>query len=311
MTHKLKFLILLNIVLLTGLVFSLWNQHRPVSANSSIQRLFAIDDTAGVDLFEIGGHKISRKRGNIWILDGGYPIQSSIVTTLFTVLQKLEVKTELNGEQNRKALEALQSEGIDFIALASGQTRLRYRFTTQNGENLATRDGKQAYSVFLPGVFMDMGRFFQVKEATWRENTLLPTSPRSLKSLTVFYPQNQENSFRIEWDSTFFKVVGVTALDSQALWNYLQYLPKVKAVEFLGENQSLRDSISRNKPLAEVTLEDLIPQNNLKLTVYALPSRMVGVWGIKNELVLLNFKQFNPRSRFSLLVNRKFFELKR
>ncbi len=307
MTRKFKLLAAANLLLVVVLFLSIYSPN--TQKKSTSQALFSLSDSSGINLFEIAQHKVARKNKNHWLLNDGVRVQAAIVKGIFTILQKIEVKNELNGEVNRRALEALKTNGIHIKAFANEQVKLDFRFTTLDGENIATLDGKKAYSIFVPGVMVDLARFFSISPATWRENTLFETSAQSLKSFSVQYPHSTENSFKMLWDSTFFRVEALTSLDSMALWDYLQYLPRVKAVQFI-ESKPLEDSIKKALPFAEIRLEDIRSAKPTLLKVYALPSRLVGQ-NQDGEIVELSFRDFNPKAKTTVLVNRKFFEAKK
>jgi predicted RNA-binding protein YlxR (DUF448 family) len=306
MTKKLKILIAINVLLLTAVLLSLYTPENQTQTNS--QAIFSLADTAGVNQFVIGENKLAKTARSGWLLDDKTLVQKAIIKGIFTILQKIEVKNELNGEANRRALENIKANGIKLKVLSSGQSKLEFSFTTQEGENLATLDGERAFSVFVPGLMVDLKRFFAVSPATWRENTLFETSPQTLKSFSVRYPKSAENSFSLIWDSTFFKVEGLNNLDSLALWNYIQFIGKVKAVQYI-ESQTLFDSIRNSQPFAEIEMQDIRLAKPKRLTVFALPSRLVAR-NQDNEVVELDFRNFNPRAKNTILVNKKFFEVK-
>lgn len=316
MTRKLQILIVINLVLLVGIGWTLTRSDKREIEQDDTARQFALQDTAGVNYLEIAGHQIRRQPDQTWLIDETYQVQERVIRTAFTILQGIEAKRQASQATAESAEGIMASKGVDVKIFANGAQRLSYRIAPGPDQDaLAQLPGGEPFLVYLPGYFFDLYEFFDLKVHEWRENRILLTSPRTLQQLTLDYPAQPANNVAIRWEgdprspTAFFVVKGVNTLDTAQLWDYLVRFEQF-SVRFLPDRQMLKDSLKAESPICVIRLEDAVADRNNALEVYRYQDALLGISGKTEEVVELDQRFINPRSRFSLLVSPDYFRRK-
>lgn len=296
MSKKLKILILTNIVLLATIVVSLtWKNDQSGESNEAL--ILADLSLDAVDKIVINENEILLKNRQ-WQVNATYNARPSKINTLLGILSSIEVKREVTQE-------AISTDSPTFKVKTFNQNILSSEFELGSaGSEIWLKTPEQKYYfVYVPGFFFNPDDYFAVDERSWRDRKILNTSWQTLRSLAVNYTGDPENSFKITFDSTFYKVEGVPNLDSAAVYNYIILYEGFEVGAFISD-QTIEDSLSQVTPLCTIHVEDINPSRGGVLEIYPGPQAIFGKLKEKGELVALD-----PRLLRTFLVNKDFFKV--
>lgn len=298
MTQKLKWLIAANIALILALAASL-TDWQAISLQDSAA--YAISDSAGVNRILLGALRLERKPTGTWMVNDRYEVQPEAIRTLLAVGKRLEVRRPVSDEGHSAAQKLLAEQGIEVQFFVGEKLDRRYRVAKSGEETLAATEGADPDYVHVPGYFLDIAGIFSAPEADWRDRRLLNTSWRSLKSFSVQYPTDPTADLTIRYDSVFYRVDDIQALDSMRLYEYIEQLPTFTAAAFTAD-PVLADSAAKTKPAAIIRLQDLYAQADNVLTLYPVRGGTLGYSARHQEWVLIE-----PRELRKILLKRGYF----
>jgi len=293
MTGKIKFLIILNFVLLAGILVSLRSSEPQTTLKTDVA-LFAVQDTANVDRVQINDH-VFEKAGSDWQLDQQYKVQPSMMRSLLAILSRVEVKRPAPEMQLPGIREDLQQDGISVEVYSNGNPVKSY---TIAHDSLATYasipQNSEIFEVYIPGYNINIGQLLQINEQEWRDRRVLVTTWRTLQSLQMQYTGDEKNSFSIEFDSIFYRVNGIQQLDSAKLYTYIQQFQDFSVSQYLPGKNDLKSKLEQTEPFLVITLNDMVSDRNNVLELYATNEEILyGISRKTGEVVLVDRRELN------------------
>ena len=305
MTKKLKYLIIINLVLLVAIAFSLIDTDSNTTLNS-LETQFALTDSSLVQQIVLGENVLDKQQDGSWTINNKYLADQRRITFLLGLLQRVTIKRPASTQVAAQISKAIESQGIAVKTLdANGQELLSFKMIGQEEETYAALAGAQPYIIHIPGVPIEIANWFAVDQAEWRDRHVLFTTFRTLKKLAVNYPKDAQSSFQIQFDNNFYQISGVDKLDSVAVFNYISQFQDFQVSRFVPKRPSLADSLSLLEPLSVISIEDLYSERDNKLSVYPTEEALYGVLEKDKEIVLIS-----PRALESLMIAKEQFKRK-
>lgn len=297
---KISLLLLLNLLLLVGIAFSVFNKTENRSQAKGQEILF--QNLSAIHKIEIDTHRIEKTKKR-WRINQNYEANSGKISKLLGMLSRMEIKRKMLEKSAQKLHTDTASLGYRIRLSAPELPPLSFQIG-QSGADLWLK--KQStdtatYLVYVPGLFIDLKDYFEVSEHNWRSKKILQTSWQSLQSLSVNYTGDSKNSFKILFDSVFYRVKNVQKIDSAAVYNYLKLYENFVVQDFI-EDKATTDSLQKTVPLCKITVEDLNAEQGGVLLIYPGPRGVFGQLAGSREFVRLN-----PKTLSAFLVNEDFF----
>jgi hypothetical protein len=303
MTNKIKILIGIIVLEIGLLAFSMQDSREYNSlASSSNLRQFALTDSAEVNGFVFGKNTL-QKTAQGWIINGKYPADAPLMRQLFLVLQKIEIKKTVSAQMKKDLAPQIEKQGID-IQFLKGNTPLQsFRMLNKNEECYITLPTQgEAYVLYVPGYNISLSEVFNLTEGDWREKTVIATRFLSVKKIALSYADRPQDSFIILKDSTFFKVDGLSKLDSNMVGNYVDAFKNVRVFSFI-DRPTFKDSLEKALPYCTLAIEGVISEQSNSIKIYTDRKSLWGIMGKTDELV-----ELEPRYFTRFLVRKKDFE---
>ena len=293
MSNKIKALIGLNVVLAVAVLFSLLST-TPESSVAAYER-FALTDSASVSQINIGGETFERVGQDSWRLNNEFDAQPSMLRSLLTVLSRLEVKRPAPENQIDKLKEMSQNEGLNVKVVGiEGDIQKFEVLEGDDNTTYATKNGERFYELYIPGYDFDLYDFLNIDTRVWRDRRVLMTDWRNLKSLEMTYNDDPVNSFKIQFDSVFFRIEGVNKLDSAKVFAFIQQFQDFSIMRYAPEEDAFKNTLRASEPFLTIDLKNLASVSNNRLQIY--PSKSDTIYAISaqtEELVLLNRQMLN------------------
>ncbi|MBT34146.1 MAG: hypothetical protein CMO01_31165 [Thalassobius sp.] len=288
MTSKIKLLVVLNIVLLSAVLFSLSSTNKS-STLSVKQGSFTLTDTLGINRIEVGENVLVKTGPSRWRVNDNYDVQPSRLQSLLAVLGRMEIKRPVPEASLDTVKNLIDNNSIGVKIFRDNEIVTQYELSGSGDETYArTASGNIPYIVYIPGYFVNIYELFNIDENEWRDKRVLYTTWRTLQSLDINYIGDPKNRLTVSFDSAFYKVEGITRLDSAKLYNYIQQYQDFEVDDYVEDNENLRNSLSESQPFCVVSLNDLYESRNNQLTIYPNDSTVYGISEKTGEIVQMN-----------------------
>ncbi|MEQ9422808.1 MAG: hypothetical protein RJQ09_00215 [Cyclobacteriaceae bacterium] len=263
--------------------------------------LFSVADTSNIQSIRITGENevsLAQDESGTWLVNGEFKADQSLRRVLMAVVNQVTIKRPVSKIQQEEIAHELASGNKISIDIA-GETKEYYAGgspgRTQSYFMEAGDD--QPYIVEIPGYRNYVSGIFELTPLQWKDRKIFNTHWRSLQTLKVSYPQNPQSDINIYFEDAFFKIDGVTAMDTTALMNYLNRYQYFETNEFIPQGFEGRyDSLVQTNPLAIIEIEEINTENNQQLKIYPKLDNENFILGVNaaNEMSLFDFRRIRP-----------------
>lgn len=291
MSNKIKIWLGIILVEIIAIAFSINTNNKQTSMNDNSLQQFALLDSTGVHRFVFGKNILERNESGTWIVNQKYAADAPLIRQLFQVLAKIEIKKPVSDNLKKEIAEQLQAQGINIQILKEGKAVQSFKMLDRERECIVQKPDGEAYVIYVPGYNISLSEVFKLSEGDWRAKTVISSSFFGIKKIALTYTEKPQESFVIERDSTFFKVQGISKLDSNMVGNYVDAYKNIRVFSFL-DNPSIKDSLLKTQPYCIIEVEDIDKSKNNSIKVFTDKKQLFGILGKTNELVELEPRYF-------------------
>ncbi|GAB4194211.1 MAG: hypothetical protein OHK0057_25100 [Thermoflexibacter sp.] len=291
MSNKIKILLGIILVEIMAIAFSISTQSKQTSMNDNSLQQFALLDSTGVHRFIFGKNTLERNEIGTWIVNQKYTADAPLIRQLFQVLAKIEIKKPVSDNVKKEIAEQFQTQGIDIQILKEGKTVHSFKMLDRERECIVQKPDGEAYVIYVPGYNISLSEVFKLSEGDWRAKTVISSSFFGVKKIALTYTEKPQESFVIERDSTFFKVQGISKLDSNMVGNYVDAYKNIRVFSFL-DKPAMKDSLLKTQPYCIIEVEDIDKSKNNSIKVFTDKKQLFGILGKTEELVELEPRYF-------------------
>lgn len=302
MTTKIKILIGIIAAEILMLAFSMGSKDSQTSVNSNDSQTFALTDTTGINRIVFGKNVLQQNKQGKWTVNEKYPADAPLMSQLFALLQKIDIKKPVSDNLKAQIVAQIEKEGIEIQLSSGSDVRQSFKIFGKEMECYAMHPEGDVFVLYVPGYNISLKEVFYLTEGDWREKTVIASRFLGVKKVAVTYTTKPQESFVIERDSSFFKILGVSKLDTNMVGNYVDAFKSVRVFSFL-DKPSLKDSLQKIAPYCVITIDDIDKERSNSIKVFANKQSLYGIIGKTDELVELEARYF---TRF--LVRKKDFE---
>ncbi|HHG86195.1 MAG TPA: DUF4340 domain-containing protein, partial [Bacteroidetes bacterium] len=256
--------------------------------------VFHIEDLSEVGSIElqkiVKGKKkdalsLSRGLENEWLVNDRYSTTELKMNAFLELLTTIRVQNKIDKKAQGTALGLLKRNHTQVRILdRNGNLIKGYLVGATNNQqtsNIMMMEGaSQAYLVSRPGIEGYVSIFYSTKEMSWREKLLFNIKGDALQTVSVTY-RNAHNSFKLhrdQADAPWSLGEGVFAEESRANAYIDLFEGKVFAESFVMANPTLRDSLNRRSPEAQIAMRTFDNRNET-LLLFARPENLNSFFG--------------------------------
>lgn len=220
--------------------------------------------------------KLSHRGDNEWMVNDQYLARKDAMKTILITLQNLRIKSSINSKTFNSVVGTIAAQGIKcelyFDSTSKEPTKVIY-IGSPTPDNLGTymmlANSNSPYIMELPGFNGYLSGRFSTRAEDWRDPSIFRCKLQNISSVSIDYPFNQEQSFKIDVGNGQYKIQNATGivqnLDSNQAQNYLSYYGYLT---YEGRDNTLsskeQDSLSKATPLIII---NLIQKNGSSITV--------------------------------------------
>lgn len=265
-------LLLALFLLLGGGAYWVWAQKgNKKSSSDSWDMQFSIPNTEIIEKIFIAdrmGHANTLEKINgVWMVNGKYRARPSAINTVLETLQKQTVAYFSPEAAEKNMVSSLATEGLKVEVYAKGGEKIKAFYiggvtNDERGTFMILENSNKPYVVHVPGFIGQLRVRFFTDETDWRDRMVFSEKPEDIKSVTVDYPLQKSESFRIDKIQQldysvkpFYPTTPVIHSEQRkgVVESYLLLFEKLAAESYENEYSS-RDSIVTLVPFAIITV---------------------------------------------------------
>jgi hypothetical protein len=286
MNRTLKILIALLVVL--GVAYFFISRNGWTTLNRELKD-FAIQDTGAVTKIFLadraGKRVLLEKRNGVWWLDETEKADADKVNLLLGTMHDLQVRNPIPEKEFNQVIAFLASGGTkaEFYA---GNDEIKTIYVgpstpDQTGTFMMIEGSSTPFITHIPGFVGYLSPRFLTEKIKWRSREVFDLGAAEIREVTLVYPQQPSESFRIV-NGTTPEMSGNNGTGVSAHWvhedadaNRLKYyLASFRGLYFEGFEEMIAprsvDSIRARQPLCVLSVLDS-KGNTTKLTVHLKP----------------------------------------
>ena len=303
MTKRIKYLLVLNVVLLALISLSL----QRTQESSTLDRMataFAVQDTAQLGAVRMGKLVLRREKGQTWSVNKKYLASPGRIDQLLAMFPRLEVKRPASESIKEELKTAFEEQGFLLETYSSEGLMKQYPMVSFQGEAYAMLEEDDPYALYVPGYRENVAEWLSPNSVqAWRDRHVLYATWRTMKELNIEVPERPEQNLEIVFEDDFYRVKGVEQLDSLKLYNYVSQYVRFEAEKYL--DLSADAPIFKSDPAVKIRIEDLSREFPAVMELYPREDSLYGWLPETQEAVLLN-----PQAMSGILQPSSIFERK-
>jgi hypothetical protein len=279
-------IISIALLLLILAVFLISQQSNSTLKNK--EKNFAIDDTATITKIYMADKRdnqilLNKTPGGAWMVNDSLRALPEKVETLLRTLNSITVQRPVSDAAHNNVISRLAARSVktenyqeayrinlfDRIKLFPYEKKTRTYFVggeTQDklGTFMLMEDSERPYVVGIPGFRGFVSTRYTARLADWRHHQIFDSRINEIKSLSIKYSHDPEDSFRIESiDNRSFKLFHpekeayISRFDTVKVIEYLTAYRNIRFENLLNNNlpESRVDSIKAQEPVHTITLK--------------------------------------------------------
>ncbi len=267
---------LLLAVLFVGLGLGAWYAWHKKSTQTGTIAAWDMD-FAVKDATEIGKIFLADRNGRtatvewkdgIWMYNGQYPARPSAVQLLVETLTKVTVKSLPTTAAEAPMVKTLATEGIKVEVYDRAGQRMKCYYVggvtnDEQGTYMMMEGSEKPYVTHIPSFVGQLRVRYLLGDENWRDRTVFAEKPETIQSVTVEYPQQKGESFRLEKvKEAEYTITPFSSTTPRKAGEPRKGLPEAYLLQFerlVAEGYETdnpeRDSISALVPFAIVTVK--------------------------------------------------------
>lgn len=204
MSKSLKVLTIL--VLLTGLTYWLISRH-PWSTFKGDLKEFSIKDTSAITKMFFADKKgnkvlLQKNEQHVWMVDGKFIADPDKIITLLSTMHDVEVRNPITEAEHNNVISILATQAIK-AEFYQGDKLIKTIYVgsstpDQVGTYMLIEGAEKPYITHIPGFIGYLTPRFISKQKLWKSKQIFNLSASEIKSISVQYPMNMNQSFTIE-----------------------------------------------------------------------------------------------------------------
>ncbi|MCB9082255.1 MAG: DUF4340 domain-containing protein [Lewinellaceae bacterium] len=261
---------LLVFLVLGGLAVYWWLASPDTSSSLGKDRLFKVEQPekiAKIFLAHRDGTTVTlEKKKNQWIYDGKWPARPNAIENLLDALTRIQIKYQPPRAAVANMVTDLATQGIK-VEVYDVRDRLLKAYyvggatADERGTYLIMEGAEQPYVGELAGWEGNLRFRFNLRGDDWRDKTIFAVQPKDIKRVTIEYPKQRNQSFRLERSpagdrvTPFYELSEPSKLPLQAgrVEAFLIGFESLVAEAFENDHPR-RDSLQQQVPFSVITL---------------------------------------------------------
>lgn len=298
-----------------------------ISGTLKVMRDFAVKDTASIDKIFMADKQnntiLLERKSNNWRVNGDYIARRDFVDVLLETICKIEVAAPVPKSKMDYVLRSLSTSSVKVEIYQAGKLAKVYYVggVTQNntGTFMLLEGSEEPFEIHIPGFAGFLNTRYITNLYEWRDRILFDYKVNEIKSVSLEFPSNHENSFTaVSNGNNNYSIVlaktgkALPGIDQMAVKEFMSRYKRVGFEIYLNDvDEYLKlDSILNSKSeICIYTVED-IKGKKTRVKTYPRPNfkntydeeghfynndidRFYGVINNNKDLIMLQYINFD------------------
>jgi hypothetical protein len=230
---------------------------------------FAITDTAAIYSIKLADKNanvstLERKSPSVWMLNGKYKAQKSLINTLLETMKLVQVKSPVPINARDNVIKIMASTATKMEAYDKDGNLLKSYYvggTTPDelGTFMLMEDATEPFITHIPGFNGYLSTRYIAKERDWRSSEIYVLNPSTIKEVAVRYHAVPAASFKLYAKNNDFLVMPFQGgaekkINPLAAKRFLAGFRNITFEQFPDITPQKRDSILSSTPLITVNV---------------------------------------------------------
>ena len=237
--QNIRLLVVLSLLIGASLIFGWATRDR--GGVSFDRDLFKLEENTVITTVELGQPKEELRLeyiGGRWEVNGEYAMDLGMRDVFFSVLSQVEVRRPAPTEYTDSLLSIAETRGVRVTILNDLETVKSY-VVLGDEQSFVTYfidpEDQKVYYVHIPGYISYVAGIYHVPERDWRDRLIWPIDWTQLRRLEINQTRSSQ-TVEFTYTRDFIEVVGLEAMDTATVVNYLQRLGSLEALSFLDDS---------------------------------------------------------------------------
>jgi hypothetical protein len=247
-------------------------QKKQTGTSASSDMEFAVENLADVAKVFIanrnGETATLEKKDGYWLYNGKYKARAGAIEVLMETISRIKVSYLSPKSADQTMIKSIATDGVTVELWNKEGNRLKRYYiggvTNDESGTFAIMEGsEQPYVIHIPAFTGTVRGRYMIGDDNWKSRNIFEEKPESIQSVSVDYPLQKSQSFKLERNSngnfevTPFHATTLpinSALKKGIPESYLIQFEE-KGAEAFESNNSLRDSVIQLSPFATVVVK--------------------------------------------------------
>lgn len=237
---------------------------------------------------------LSKSEDGKWQLNQQFSVDPNLRKVLLSVLNRVRIRRVLTNEE----LSQVKTGNALNVEVKGVKNKV---FTvvgnpTQTKTYFIDLEQDKGYEVEIPGYSDFVGGIFQLNTDQWRDRRIFSGNWRTIQEISIDYTDPSMKDLAIKFEGDFFKVEGVSKLDSNRVVNYLDQFINFQANEMISLGRFDRyDSLMNSQPYAVIFLDDIKISDPIRLEVFqSIPRERINLVKLEeNDFMVIDNRRIN------------------
>ena len=177
---------------------------------------FAIKDTSNIGKIFLADRfgkttTLTRQNSVNWLVSGKYPVQADMIKNLLETLNQVELKFRLPRNAVKSVVQDMATEGIKVEVYDRKGKPMRVFYvggstSDDRGTFMMMENSNEPYVMHISGHQTVLRPRFLTAAQDWRERFVFKLPQENIKSVSVEYPNQKAQSFKLTREGSSFKV---------------------------------------------------------------------------------------------------------
>jgi len=277
---------------------------------------FAVPDTGAINKIFIttktgNNTLLTRQPNGNWLMNNKFMVHPPMITNLMDAIRNISLRRPVGKNERPTVIKKMATKHIKVEIYVQDEMVKTYYIGDETLDNLGNyfllEGSETPYVLHIPGFNGYVSARYNVVEKEWRDRKLFYSNPSGIQEISMEYPGNPAESFRIYFDKSRFHLENPGNTDTTKLVEYILQFKSVFIEQYIAADMGLKyvDSVLATRPFAIVKLTDIDKNKSNVMRVYGAESidRAVAAVGEKNELITIQSQRLEamlkPKSYFN------------
>lgn len=223
---------------------------------------------------------VLKKTENNWKVNNLYDLDNQILSLIYEIVTKTEVKRPL-FQEDKDYLKVASNKKVIELHIMADKNEYQWKIIENPNETgtfyLITPDNNEPMFCYLPGYENDIFKQLTPNPIDYKNKVIFSFMPYEIERLEVNFYNNASPSYTIINESSKFRMADNTPADSLRLYSYMQLYEYADVKKWISHNTPWADSLKKLNPAFGISIHTKTSKKSIE--IYYEPNQKTPVMG--------------------------------